>query len=87
MDEIFWLGLVWVGISLATLIWPKYGFQTAEIRKDRLQELENGADEAFLEEKRDLQSYPNHFLSSKAAHRWAIFILMVGLAMMVWGIR
>lgn len=87
MDEIFWLGLVLVGISLANFLWPKYGFQTAEIREDRLKELESGADEAFFEEKRDLRSYPKHFLGSKATHRLAIVMLIAGLGMMVWGIR
>ena len=56
-------------------------------RKARLQELEEGADEDFFEERRALEACPPRFHWGERTNRIAGFVgLFLGLAMIVWSI-
>ncbi|MDN3644921.1 hypothetical protein QWY75_01730 [Pontixanthobacter aestiaquae] len=77
------VGLMWAIVSLATFIWPKYGIQNSDQRQSRLREIDAGADEAFFEEKRELESYSGRFPSAKFARVVAIIMLPLSL-IMIW---
>ena len=56
-------------------------------RKARLQELEEGAEEDFFEERRALEACPPRFHWGERTNRIAGFVgLFLGLAMIVWSI-
>ena len=58
--SLFFLGLLFVFGSLPRMRRPDKDVQSVEGWQGRLQQLKEGADEAYFEERRQLEAYPPH---------------------------